>query len=216
MADTIIVKNNSSSATSIEDMGVELPGSGQRILSNIFDFTEICVSEDLKSLIANSTLVVNNGVADLGIDLALSFLKCKDTTIVGGIQYEDIRDALATRYVSSDGISSTTSSVYVNKVALTVGLGLDPGYYILNSTADFQAVNNNKQVGVRLHNVTDNISYAESLQQTNNNTNWFSFAGQDVVYLDGTVDKTFALQFVQLSATTCNIRFAHIIFWRVE
>ena len=53
MTDIVIVKNNTGASVFIEDMGTAVPGSGQRTFSDIFDFTEICVSEDLKIFVNN-------------------------------------------------------------------------------------------------------------------------------------------------------------------
>lgn len=214
MANIVIVKNNTGSSVFIQDMGLELPGSGQKIFSDIFDFTEICVSEDLKAFVANSTFTINNGISDLTSENAIKYLECKSATASTIVGFDDLKDAIATNHSFNNNISSTTSSVYQTKVSLIVGALLVPGTYIIVGTADFQAVNNNKQVGVRLYNVTDDVTYSESIQQTNNSTNWFSFAGQAVVIMDGLSNKEFTIQYVQLSATTCNIRNAYLTFWR--
>jgi hypothetical protein len=214
MANIVIVKNNTGSSIFIQDLGLELPGSGQKIFSDIFDFTEICVSEDLKSFVADSTFTINNGISDLTIADAIKYLECKADSGDFFVGFNDLKNAIATNHAFSLPISSTTSAIYQTKVSLTVGSTLEAGRYIILATADFQAVNNNKQVGVRLHNVTDNFTHSESIQQTNNSTNWFSFAGQGIIDFGGVSDKEFALQFVQISATTCNIRNAYLTFWR--
>ena len=77
MAHIVIAKNNTGSSISIEDMGVEIPGSGQRTLSDTFDFNEICTSEDLKGYITNSTFTINDGSSDLSIDDALDHVDCQ-------------------------------------------------------------------------------------------------------------------------------------------
>jgi len=87
MPDTIIVKNNTGTSVFIEDMGAAVPGSGERIFSDIFDFTEICVSEDLKIFINNSTFTINNGTSDLNIADAIEYLDCKNISSGGGALY---------------------------------------------------------------------------------------------------------------------------------
>jgi hypothetical protein len=95
-------------------------------------------------------------------------------------------------------------------------LGLDPGTYLVHGTADFQAGNNNKSVSVRLYNSNDDIVYGESVQQTNNSSNYFSFAAQGEVSIDGTTNKAISIQYKNDGGTTCFIRNAHIVFWRVK
>lgn len=215
MTDIVIVKNNTGASVFIEDMGTAVPGSGQRTFSDIFDFTEICVSEDLKIFVNNSTFTINNGTSDLSIADAIEYLDCKNEGN-GSIVFADLVEALAIKFISSDPVTATTSATYINKTSITFGLGVKPGKYTVIATADFQATNNNKQVGVRLYNITDAIVSSESIQQTNNITNWFSFVGQEVLTLDGLSNKTLAMQFVQIGDTTCNIRHAKLTLWRVE
>ncbi len=77
MSDTIIAKNNAGSPVSIEDLGVEIPGSSQRTLSDTFDFSEICTSEDLKTLVNATTITINDGTSDLNVSDGLDWIDCK-------------------------------------------------------------------------------------------------------------------------------------------
>jgi len=78
MAIIVIVKNNTGSSVFIEDMGIAVPGSGQRDFSEIFDFTEICASEDLLGFVTDSTFTINDGTNDLNINDAQIHLDCKN------------------------------------------------------------------------------------------------------------------------------------------
>lgn len=216
MSDIIIVKNNTAVSVFVEDMGTAVPGSGQRVFSDIFDFTEICVSEDLKYLVNNSIFIINDGTSDLAPLDAIEYLECKSDDLGPSITFPEFSSLMAIAFAHSDDQSSTTSLTYQDKISITVGASLEPGKYLILCSADFQAANNNKQVSARLYNSTDADVYTESYQQTNNNTNWFSFAGQEIVTFDGLSNKTFILQYRSLGGTTCNIKNAHLVFGRLE
>lgn len=89
----VIVKNNTGTSTFIEDMGVAVPGSGERNFSDIFDFTEICISENLKYFVNNTTFTINNGTSDLNISDAIEYLDCKNAGGSTGASYlNDLND----------------------------------------------------------------------------------------------------------------------------
>ena len=93
MADIIvIVKNNTGSSVFIEDMGIEISGSSQRDISDIFDFTEICTSLDLKTFVQDSTFTINNGTDDLSIADATEYIDCRNTG--GGTSASYLNDLL--------------------------------------------------------------------------------------------------------------------------
>ena len=92
MSDTIIVKNNTGTAVFIEDMGIEVPGAGQRTFSDIFDFIEICRSEDLKIYVNNSTFTINDGTDDLSISDAIDYIDCKSDAVGGDSTAHSILD----------------------------------------------------------------------------------------------------------------------------
>lgn len=77
MSDTIIAKNSTGSPVTIEDLGIEIPGSGQRTLSDTFDFNEICTAEDLKTLVNATTIIINDGTSDLDSTEGLYALECR-------------------------------------------------------------------------------------------------------------------------------------------
>lgn len=64
---TIIAKNTTGSSVLIEDLGIEVDAAGQLDLSELFDFEDISNSDDLKSLVSNGTLIINDGASDLSI-----------------------------------------------------------------------------------------------------------------------------------------------------
>ena len=78
MAIIVIVKNNTGSSVFMEDLGTAIPGSGQRTLSDSFEFPEICASEDLLGYVTNSTFVINDGTSDLNTTEAQAHLNCKN------------------------------------------------------------------------------------------------------------------------------------------
>lgn len=62
---TLVVKNNSGSDQTIEDLGITIADSSQITFSDQFTFPEIAESDDLRDLVNAGTLVVNDGSSDL-------------------------------------------------------------------------------------------------------------------------------------------------------
>lgn len=88
MADiTVIVKNNTGDSVFIEDLGTAIAGSSQRVLSVVFDFTELCTSTNLKEYIQDSTFTINDGTTDLNIADAIEYLDCKNAGGGTGASY---------------------------------------------------------------------------------------------------------------------------------
>lgn len=73
---TVIIKNNTGSSVPIEDLGMDLSGSGQREISLTYDFSLICESTDLKSLITDLTITINDGTSDLNATDGLYHVLC--------------------------------------------------------------------------------------------------------------------------------------------
>jgi hypothetical protein len=61
---TLIIKN-AGVAQMIEDLGISIPAASQITLSDQFEYEEIASSDDLRNLVNNATLVVNDGTSDL-------------------------------------------------------------------------------------------------------------------------------------------------------
>ena len=98
----VIVKNNGGSAVAINDLNLSIPAAGQRDLSASFDPSRIIGSDDLQTLVANSTLVVNDGTDDLSAAEAATFLTLQTR--------KDLED----RFPSKLQLASSTSGVQVS------------------------------------------------------------------------------------------------------
>lgn len=94
---TVIIKNNTSSAIFLEDLGCEIPGSGQRNLTDTFDKFEISSSTELKNYVFNETFMVNDGTSDLGVAAGLRHINFET-------QYEDV-----------DGISIYSNGQFIGQ-----------------------------------------------------------------------------------------------------
>jgi hypothetical protein len=122
-------------------------------------------------------------------------------------------NAVGLGYASSDALSSTTSTTYQNKVSITTPA--QAGTYRIGYSMEFNAQQNNKDVQVRLWDNTNSVEYGQNSQQTNNNANWFSFAGFHYVTIATDTATTFILQY-KAGTATCQVRNAELELWRVE
>jgi len=80
---TLIVKN-AGAAQLIEDLGISIPAASQLTISDQFEYEELASSDDLRTLVNNSTLVINDGVSDLNaVDgvLFLTLYNAKETEV---------------------------------------------------------------------------------------------------------------------------------------
>jgi len=101
---------------------------------------------------------------------------------------------------------ATSAANVQNKVVASLS-GVAGNTYKIAYSAEFNSNANNKQVAVRVWNETDNSVVAESVQQTNNNTNYFMFSGVHYETFSTTETKTFVLQFRSTTAAaTCAVR----------
>ena len=114
-------------------------------------------------------------------------------------------------YAASDALSSTTSTTYQNKVTLSTPAVI--GTFRIGYTMEFNATANNKDVQVRLYNNTAATEVAQNSQQTNNNANWFSFAGFHYVVQATATSQQFILQY-RAGTTSCQVRNAELEIWR--
>lgn len=85
---TIIIKNNTDSNVTIEDLGITIAASSQRTLSDLFTLVEISDSEDLVTYVNNETFTVNNGVEDLHRINGLKHINLE--TVYEDDVYEDV------------------------------------------------------------------------------------------------------------------------------
>lgn len=116
-------------------------------------------------------------------------------------------------YAESNTLSSTTSTTYQNKVSVTSPAVA--GVYRIGYTMEFNAQQNNKGVQVRLWDNTNSIELAQNSQQTNNNSNWFTFSGFHYATVPANTAVTFILQY-KAGTATCQVRNAALELWRVS
>ncbi len=81
----IIAKNNTVSAIPLTDLGVEIPGSGYRDLTDTFDLSDILESDDLHDNVSDGFIIINDGTTDLNISDGLKHINFET-------EYEDIQD----------------------------------------------------------------------------------------------------------------------------
>ena len=116
-------------------------------------------------------------------------------------------------YSEDDTTTTTTSTTYQNKITVTLPAGMDATIRIMWSI-EYNASANNKDVWVRAYNITDGVVLGENNQQTNNNLNWWTFAGFGYIEFTGT-SKTIALQY-HAGTADCSVRNAHLEACRVS
>ena len=130
---TIILKNLLNIDYVIDDIGYYLNANSTVTLSDQFSFSEICDSNDLKTLVSDGTSVtINNGSIDLSISDALNY-----------ISRENIYDTRDFHYTKDDLITSGDSTINyhniindpqlepVNFLVTTIDSAI-PGYAELN------------------------------------------------------------------------------------
>ncbi len=71
---TCIIKNNGASPVTIEDLGISIDATSQIDFHELFDYTEIADSDDLRDLVTAGTLVINDGSSDLSSADGVEFL----------------------------------------------------------------------------------------------------------------------------------------------
>ena len=96
----IIAKNNTSSAIPLDDLGVEVPGSGQRNLTDNFSKNEISASVDLDTFVSSGDITINDGTNDLSITDGLKHINFET-------EHEDA-DGI-------DGVAIYNDGVYIGK-----------------------------------------------------------------------------------------------------
>jgi len=111
MAVIIIAKNIDTADVTIEDLGITIPLSGQRTLTDTFDYSDISESDNLYDAIFNDDITLNDGVGDLNKSDALKYLNP------------------TTEYTDTTG-EGTGSNTYTGSGAPSAGLGEDDDIYI--------------------------------------------------------------------------------------
>jgi hypothetical protein len=130
---------------------------------------------------------------------------------------EDFWESLGYGRSQSEGISSTTSQTFQNKISATFTNDSSSTQIIrVGYTAEFNAANNNKQVEVEFYETVLGVQHGATAQQTNNSTNWFGFAGFHVEIIPALQSRTFQVNFrIVTGGTTCSIRNTELEMWRL-
>lgn len=117
---TIIAKNTTGGAIEIEDLGISIPASSQRTLSDLFTKNEIMISKDLDTEVSNGNIVINDGSNDLSVANGLQHVNYET-------QWEDV-DPDTTAFVQHtlsshlDVSSALPNSLFVLKYNTSTGL----------------------------------------------------------------------------------------------
>lgn len=100
MAITVVVKNDSTAAVGIEDLGISIPASDQEELvgaDGLFGFSAVASSQDLKSIVGAGTLTINDGTEDLDASDGLKHISFESLyqdqeqdAALAGANYDDI------------------------------------------------------------------------------------------------------------------------------
>lgn len=87
---TLIVKNSGGSQI-IEDLGITIGTATQITLSDQFTYDEIASSDDLRTLVNASTLVINDGVGDLSASDGVKYLKIENVKDLEEYYYSKVQ-----------------------------------------------------------------------------------------------------------------------------
>ncbi len=101
MTTNIIAKNNTGGAINLQDLGIEIPGSGQRTLTTIFTKIEISTSTDLSDQVISGDITINNGTNDLSIINGLAHINFET-------EYEDVDPILDSTSFVNHSINAHT------------------------------------------------------------------------------------------------------------
>lgn len=127
---TIIIKNNSGSNISLDDLGgLLILDSTQITASDLFIDGRIYESDDLKTQVASGDLVINDGSSDLSISDALSYLTSYNYSLFQPIisfneSVDDrvsnlIQDGTGLSWAYNDGLNTLTGNVSLSSFSTT-------------------------------------------------------------------------------------------------
>ncbi len=71
---TLILKNSTGADISVDNLGIIIPTGSQIQVSSQYSYSDIASSDDLRVLVANGSLIVNNGTIDLPLARALEYI----------------------------------------------------------------------------------------------------------------------------------------------
>lgn len=107
MATVIIAKNNGVQNVGVEDLGIVIPPSSQRNLTENFTVYEVQSSIDLKAKVTTGDLVINDGVDDLSIAEGIDHITYQT-------KYEDHFDELVADYIAIGTTPPENGNVWIN------------------------------------------------------------------------------------------------------
>ncbi len=84
---TCIIKNEGASPVTIDDLGITIDATAQIDFHELFDFTRIADSNDLRDYVSAGTLVVNDGTSDLDTSDGVDFLAIVHVYYLGSNYY---------------------------------------------------------------------------------------------------------------------------------
>ena len=105
---TIILKNNTGSDVTVNDLGLVIPASSQVEANDLYSLHEIYESDDLQTLVDAGTIVVNDGTNDLSIADA--------TNSISPFNNADQFAGIFHLFESSSVSITTSSSTYTEKI----------------------------------------------------------------------------------------------------
>ena len=114
----------------------------------------------------------------------------------------------------SESLTSTSLTTYQTKIAITKGQTEPAGNYRLGWTMDYNGSSANKDIWVRMYNLTDGLTYSENNIKSNDGGAWYTITGFKSISLSGS-DKTFQLQY-RAGTSSCAVKNARLEIWRME
>lgn len=135
----VIAKNVAAFDVTIEDMGTEILISGQETLTDNFSFINIAKSTDLKTLVQNAQIVINDGSSDLsaadGLDhISVNSVYENDTDYSGGSGDGQPTQA----FDAYDGVGGLTLTTTPQDIVLTVQRKKTSGFIFTAPTAEVE------------------------------------------------------------------------------
>ena len=204
MAKNVYVKNITSSGIQIPDLsGIYIDAYSQRDLREYFSLDDIDYSLDLKTAISGGLLVLNDGTKDLTMEESFDIssvptfyelpdhlIKMEDTpddyedgsylkSTVSGTEWATLSGTPGIvsiiKYDSSEGESSTTNTIYTQKLRLTSGV-IPPGDYIIKWYYEWQYKHGSFQFKARVQ-MDDTTDLMEHIEQPDNISSWSPVSG---------------------------------------
>lgn len=117
----VIIKNNNASDYLVEDLGISVLASGSVNFHEQFAYDEIAGSDDLRTAVSGSNLVVNNGIADLSTISGTDYLTLENIYHLEENYYDKVE-------LQTSGQSEVHWDNITNAPSFTEGNTLDDAY----------------------------------------------------------------------------------------